>query len=321
MRITVAGSIATDHLMTFPGKFSELFLADRLDRVSLSFLADRLEVRRGGVAANIAFGLGRLGLAPRLAGAVGPDFGDYGDWLRDHGVDTSAVRVSQERHTARFTCTTDLVQNQIATFYPGAMVEAKEIDLGRVGPIDLAVLAPDDPEAMLRHTAQCRELNVPFAADPSQQLATLDREQTRQLITGAQFLFTNEYEAALLQERSGWTRRQVLERVRTWITTYGEEGVAIDGPRSLRVPAVPAHDIADPTGVGDAFRAGYLAGFAWGWPDERAAQLGCALATAVLETVGPQEYKLVASDLAARAAESYGQAAADRIEAGLAEIA
>ncbi|MCX5375086.1 carbohydrate kinase family protein [Streptomyces sp. NBC_00091] len=314
MRIAVTGSIATDHLMTFPGRFAEQLLADRLDRVSLSFLADNLEVRRGGVAANIAFGLGMLGLRPLLVGAVGGDFEPYRVWLKDHGVDTDSVRVSDTRHTARFVCTTDQEQNQIATFYAGAMAEAREIDLGeivaRVGRPDLVLVSPDDPEAMLRHTRACRDLDIPFASDPSQQLARLGREEVRELVDGAQRLFTNEYESALLCERSGLTEEQVLQRVGSWVTTRGEAGVRIRavGREPLDVPAVEAEEIVDPTGVGDAFRAGFLAATAWGVPERYAAQLGCAVAATVLDHVGTQEYRLGREPLLARLAAAYGPA-------------
>ncbi|MFI8522694.1 carbohydrate kinase family protein [Streptomyces sp. NPDC085481] len=316
MRIAVTGSIATDHLMTFPGWFSEQLLADRLDRVSLSFLADNLEVRRGGVAANIAFGLGVLGLRPILVGAVGADFEPYRIWLKDHGVDTDSVRVSESLHTARFVCTTDRAQNQIATFYAGAMAEAREIDLREVvalaGCLELVLVSPDDPEAMLRHSRTCRELGVPFAADPSQQLARLDGGQVRELVDGARFLFTNEYETALLLDKTGWAEADVLRRVGTWVTTHGEAGVRIrgEGRAPLAVPAVPVAGVVDPTGVGDAFRAGFLAGTLWGVPERCAAQLGCAVASTVLDYVGTQEYRLHREPLLDRIRTTYGMGCA-----------
>ncbi|MEU9040029.1 carbohydrate kinase family protein [Streptomyces sp. NPDC048352] len=323
MRIAVTGSIATDHLMTFPGRFAEQLLADRLDRVSLSFLADHLEVRRGGVAANIAFGLGMLGLRPLLVGAVGGDFEPYRVWLKDHGVDTDSVRVSDTRHTARFVCTTDQEQNQIATFYAGAMAEAREIDLrevvARTGRPDLVLVSPDDPEAMLRHTRGCRELGIPFASDPSQQLARLSREEVRELVDGAQRLFTNEYESALLCERSGLTEEQVLRRVGSWVTTCGEAGVRIRGVdrEPLAVPAVEVAEVVDPTGVGDAFRAGFLAGTAWGVPERYAARLGCAVAATVLDHTGTQEYRLEREPLLARLRAAYGPATPTELSAHL----
>lgn len=321
MRTAVTGSIAMDHLTVFPGRFTEQLIPEQLDTISLSFLVDDLEVRRGGVAANITFGLGTLGSAPVLVGAAGTDFAEYGAWLREHGVDTASVKVSRTRHTARFMCTTDADQNQIAAFYAGAMAEARDIALSevvaRVGGLDLVVVAPDDPEAMVRHTAESRRLGIARAADPSQQLARLGAEEVRQLVDGAQLLFTNEYEAALLQERTGWTERQVLSRVGTWVVTRGGSGTSIKaaGASALTVPAVPAGHIADPTGGGDAFRAGYLAGLGHGLSLERSAQVGCALATTVLETVGTQEYKLVPTEFSTRIADAYGPEAAQEIAA------
>ncbi|MEU9235192.1 carbohydrate kinase family protein [Streptomyces subrutilus] len=312
MRIAVTGSIATDHLTVFPGRFRDQLVPDQLDHISLSFLADTLEVRRGGVAANIAVGLARLALTPVLVGAAGRDFADYAAWLENNGVGTASVRVSADLHTARFMCTTDADHNQIATFYAGAMAEARHISLAtvaqRTGTPDLVVIAPNDPEAMLRHTDECRRLGIPFAADPSQQLARLDREETRRLVTGARFLFTNAYEAALLLRRIGWNREEVLARIGTWITTLGAEGARLEARdgRAKHVPALPSPAPADPTGVGDAFRSGFLAASARGLPAATAARLGCALATLVLETVGTQEYKIVPADLLRRIAETYG---------------
>ncbi|MEU2761708.1 carbohydrate kinase family protein [Streptomyces sp. NPDC007094] len=326
MRIAVTGSIATDHLMVFPGRFADQLLTEQLERVSLSFLADRLEVRRGGVGANIAFGLGRLGLRPLLVGAAGADFADYGQRLRAAGVDTSSVRISESLHTARFVCTTDDDQNQIATFYAGAMAEARLIDLGAVaraaGRIDLALVGADDPRAMLRHTSLAHDLGIAVAADPSQQLARLDGEQTRRLVDGARWLFTNEYEEALLKERTGWSEQEVLDRVGSWVVTRGAAGVTItsrDGDL-VDIPAVPADTVADPTRVGDAFRAGFLAGVARELPVRCAAQLGCALATVVIESVGTQEYKLLGADLLARIDRAYGGEAARETEPLLAGV-
>ncbi|MDH6625480.1 adenosine kinase [Streptomyces sp. LBL] len=326
MQIAVTGSIATDHLMSFSGSFTDHLLADRLDRVSLSFLADRLEIRRGGVAANISFGLGQLGLRPVLVGAVGGDFEPYRVWLKEHGVDTDSVLVRQGLHTARFVCTTDRMQNQIATFYAGAMSEARTIDLApvleRVGRLGLVMVSPDDPEAMLRHTRACRSLGIPFAADPSQQLASLTRDQVLDLVDGARWLFTNEYEAALLQERTGLTDAEILRRVGCWVVTRGKKGVLIhrDGSRVLAVPAVEVPGVVDPTGVGDAFRAGFLAGVAWGVPEKCAAQLGCVLAATVLDYVGTQEYRLQREPLMARLRTTYGVGCAAHLLAHLREL-
>jgi adenosine kinase len=324
MRIAVTGSIATDHLMVFPGRFSDQFIEDEMAKVSLSFLVDELEIRRGGVAANIAFGLGCLGLSPTLVGAVGADFAEYRQWLESHGVDTRSVLVSQTRHTARFLCTSDSTQAQIASFYAGAMSEAREIDLTEIaaragGDFDLVVVAPNDPEAMLRHTRECREQGYPFAADPSQQLARMAGPEVRQLVDGARYLFTNEYETSLLLKVTGWTADDVLDRVGQWVMTQGPDGVRIEGRGHdpVTVPAVPAKKEAEPTGIGDAFRAGFLWGTHAKLDVERAAQIGCTLATTVLETVGTQEYTLDRSELSDRLARTYGNEAAAAIESKL----
>lgn len=323
MRIAVTGSIATDHLMAFPGRFSDQLVADQLEKVSLSFLVEQLDIRRGGVAANIAMGLARLGMRPILVGAVGADFDEYRAWLERHGVDTKSVHVSQTRHTARFLCTTDRAQNQIASFYAGAMVEARDIELravaDRTGGLDLVVIGPNDPEAMLRHTMECRELAIPFAADPSQQLATLPGAEVRDLVEGAALLFSNEYETSLLLRSTGWSTDDVLDRVGAWITTQGRCGVRVESRAHVpvTVPAVPVMDEVDPTGIGDALRAGFLWGRHTKLSPERSAQTGCTLAAIVLETVGTQEYELDRATLSDRVAHAYGGEAAAEIESKL----
>jgi len=320
MRIAVTGSIATDHLFTFEGRFADSLLVEQLSKISLSFLASDLQVRRGGTGANIAFGMGVLGHRPMLVGAVGRDAVDYLTWLQEHGVDTTHVRISDTKATARFTCTTDDDHAQLATFFPGAMAEAADIDIADLGDLDLVVVAPDDPRAMLRHSASCRERGVPFAADPSQQLAFMDGEAIRGLVEGATYLFTNEYEASLVHEKTGWTAGEVLEVVGTRVTTHGAGGITIDqrGEEQVHVPVAPARQVAEPTGVGDGFRAGFLTATAWGVGSERAAQVGALLATYVVETVGTQEYAFTAQEFLARFADAYGEAAAAEVRPFLA---
>jgi adenosine kinase len=309
VRIAVTGSIATDHLMTFPGRFVDQLIAEQLDKVSLSFLADSLEIRRGGVAANIAFGMGCLGTRPLLVGTVGADFGEYRAWLEAHGVDTIGVRESVLHHTGRFICTTDTDLNQIATFYPGAMTEDKVIDLSDLaGSVDLVLIGASDPEAMISFTRQCRENGIPFAADTSQQLARADDDQVRDLLDGAAYLFSNEYEAHLTEQKTGWSAQEVTARVGVRVTTLGKDGARIDrgGQAPILIPPVTGVEPKEPTGAGDGFRAGFLTAVAWGLPLERAAQLGNMIAAAVLETVGPQEYELKPGLLTERISASYG---------------
>jgi adenosine kinase len=317
MRIAVTGSIATDHLMMFEGKFTDTLIADKLHKLSVSFLVGNLEIRRGGVAGNISFGLGCLGLRPLLVGSVGPDFAEYREWLESHGVNTSGVRTSGTRHTARFTATNDETGNQIASFYPGAMSEDGEIDiiaLVNAHAVDLVVIGAGDPGAMQRFTSECRAARVRFAADFSQQVAFLDGASIRTLIEGAAYLFCNEYEEAAIEQKTGWSSEDILDRVETRIITLGAAGARVErrGEPSVLVGPVSDATFVEPTGAGDAFRSGFLAATAWGLPTERAIQLGNLLAVHALETVGPQEYEITADSLADRAKRAYGpEAAAD----------
>src|SRR5436305_4151995 len=323
MKIAVTGSIATDHLMHFPGRFAEQLLPDQLHKVSLSFLVDDLVVRPGGIGANIAFGMGQLGLRPILVGAVGPDFSDHRSWLERHGVDCGSVHVSEVAHTARFVCTTDEDNNQVASFYAGAMAEARNIELApvaaRLGGLDLVLVSPNDPAAMIRHTEECRQRGYPFAADPSQQLARMPGADIRQLIDGAAYLLTNDYEKELLESKTGFSDGEVLDRVGIRVTTQGADGLAITGRaiEPIRVTAARPFQVLDPNGVGDGFRAGFFTGRSWGLDLERSAQLGARVATLVLETTGPQEYVIRTDEFLKRLAESYGDPAAEEIGAHL----
>jgi adenosine kinase len=317
----ITGSIATDHLMVFPGRFTEQLVEGHLDKVSLSFLVDELEIHQGGIAANVAFGMAALGLRPMLVGSVGADFADYRRWLEAHQVDTRHVRVSERLHTARFLCTTDADNNQIASFYAGAMNEARHIDLAGILRSDhdteIVLICPDDPEAMLRHTQACRDCRVPFAADPSQQIARMEGTDLRRLVDGARYLFTNEYERALLIRKTGWSADQILQRVGAWVTTTGPKGVIIEsrtGP-PVSVPAAALGRVTDPTGAGDAFRAGFLAGICRGLGHDGAAQLGCAMAALVMETSGTQEYLFEPDGFLARIEASYGSRPAAELTA------
>ena len=321
MRIAVTGSIATDHLMTFPGRFADQLVADQLHTVSLSFLVDNLDIRRGGVGANICFGMGQLGTRPVLVGAAGSDFDEYRAWLDRNGVDTGSVRISEVLHTARFVCTTDADHNQIGSFYTGAMSEARLIELQRVaervGGLDLVLIGADDPEAMLRHTEECRTRAIPFAADFSQQIARMSGDDIRTLLDGATYLFSNEYEKGLIESKTGWSDSEILSRIGHRVTTLGARGVRIErtGEDPIEVGCPEEEAKLDPTGVGDALRAGFLSGLTWGVGLERAAQVGCMLATLVIESVGTQEYTLQRAHFMARFTKAYGDEAASEVQA------
>jgi adenosine kinase len=322
--IVVTGSIATDHLMKFPGKFSEQLLADHLQKVSLSFLVDDLVVHRGGVAGNMAYAIGVLGGDVALVGAAGKDFDEYRGWLTSHGVGCDSVLISDAAYTARFVCTTDEDMAQIASFYPGAMSESRNIKLAdvvsRTDAIDLVIVGANDPDAMFLHTEECRALGLAFAADPSQQLARLSGEEIRKLIDGATYLFTNDYEWDLLLQKSGWTEAEVMSQIGLRVTTLGPKGVDLvsaDGT-TVHVDVVPETHQADPTGIGDAFRAGFLTGRAAGLSLERSAQLASLVAVLVLEATGPQEWTWDKAAAITRISDAYGADAGAEIAAALA---
>ena len=321
--IAVTGSIATDHLMRFPGKFSEQLLAEHLQKVSLSFLVDDLVVHRGGVAGNMAYAIGVLGGNPVLVGAAGVDFTDYREWLEAAGVNCGHVLISDTQHTARFVCTTDLDMAQIASFYPGAMSQARNIKLANViaaaGKPDLVIIGANDPDTMFAHTDECRTLGLAFAADPSQQLARLSGEEITRLVDGATYLFSNDYEWDLMLSKTGWTDADVLAQVGLRVTTLGAKGVDLVSADStnIHVGVVPETAQVDPTGVGDAFRAGFLTGREAGLDLERSAQLGSLVAVLVLETTGTQNWVWDLPTAKTRLADAYGADAAAEIAAAL----
>lgn len=324
MHLAIAGSVATDHLQIFSGKFSDSLVPDQLDKLAVSFLVEDLDVRRGGCAANISFALGSLGLRPTLVASVGSDFATQGyrTWLEDAGVDCSLLRVSPTLHTALCTITTDDAHAQIVTFYPGAMSEARHIDVGAIHadrPIDVLLIGPDDPAGMQRHTRTAREQGIAFAADPSQQLAWADGELIADLVDGATYLFSNDYEAALIEKKTGWSSAEVQSRVGIRVVTRGKDGVSVypSDAEPIEVAAIPDVEAVDPTGVGDSFRAGFLAGVSAGLELERAAQIGCTIAAGVVETTGTQEYTLTRESFLARLGGAYGEAAAADVDAAL----
>ncbi|MBM3122170.1 MAG: carbohydrate kinase family protein [Chloroflexi bacterium] len=290
MTVALSGSIAFDYLMTFPGRFRDHILTERLDRLSLSFLVDSLDRRRGGIAPNIAYTLALLGERPVVVGTVGEDFGDYRRWLEAAGVDTSAIHVVPGLFTASFFVTTDTINSQIASFYPGAMAKAGEIRLADLSPRpELVVISANDPRAMEQHTEECLRLGIPYAYDPSQQVVRMEPATLKRGLLGCMAAFGNDYEFALIEEKTGLTPTALAERATFVAVTRGEAGAEIytAGGR-MRVPAVPPTALVDPTGVGDAFRGGFLKGFLNGLTLERCAQMGALAAAYCLETQGTQ---------------------------------
>lgn len=302
MRILLTGSVAYDYLMTFPGYFRDHLLPDKLDCVSVSFLVEAMTRQRGGIAPNIAYSFALLGGRPAILATVGIDFAEYRAWLDQHGVDTTAMQVIEGVYTGSFFCTTDRCNAQIASFYPGAMGHAATQSLKDLSyRPDLVAISPNAPDAMHKFVAECKELGIRYLYDPSQQLARTGPDEVREGVDGAWLLIVNDYEFSLIEKLTGWNEAAVLQHVGVLVITRGAAGASLyaDGQR-LDVPAYPPEQIADPTGVGDAFRGGLLRGIQNGWPWQLCGQVGALAATYCLEQVGTQSHHYTSAEFVAR---------------------
>ena len=308
MNIVVTGSIAFDYLMSFPGRFTEHFLPEHMSRVSLSFLVDTMDKRRGGCAPNIAYTLALLGERPRLMGTAGQDFDDYRRWLEAAGVDTSLVKQVADKFTASFFCSTDVENNQIASFYTGAMANAGELSFRTVADCTWVIISPNDPAAMVQYAEECRALGIKFIWDPGQQCARMSGDELRDGVEGAAVVICNDYEFELLRQKTGLDEDGVLSHAGILIITRGEDGcTARRGDRRISVPAVPPRHIVDPTGVGDAFRGGLLKGLTTGADLEVSCRLGTVAATYALEHLGGQSHAYTWEEFRRRYATHFGE--------------
>jgi adenosine kinase len=315
-RVVVTGSVAFDYLMTFPGHFVEHLIPDRLSRLSVSFLVDDMRRVEGGCAANIAFGLAVLGERPLLFATAGPDAGAYRERLEREGVDVSGLRMCSDVFTASFFVSTDLDQNQLASFYTGAMARARDLSLSELdaGSCALVVIAPNDPVAMSRYAQECRASGIPFLYDPSQQVARLTGEDLARGVDGAAALIANDYEMGILTQKTGWSAEEIEARVPVVIATHGAEGSTITAPVGRtsagrrEIPAARLEGEAlDPTGVGDAFRAGLLRGVRAGLSWEIAGRMGSVAAVFGLEAQGPQPPRYSLSRFVDRYERNFGK--------------
>jgi len=291
MKIVVTGSIAYDYLMSFPGKFTEHFLPEHMNRVSLSFLVDTMDKRRGGCAPNIAYTLALLGERPRLMATAGEDFGEYRAWLEAAGVDTSLAKQIDGKFCASFFCSTDVDNNQIASFYTGAMADAGQLSFWTARDCGLAIISPNDPGAMVQYAEECRTLNIPFIFDPGQQCARMGGDELRDGVTGATMVIVNDYELELLRQKTGLDEPDLLTVAKALVVTRGEHGSSVlTREGRADVGAVTPERIVDPTGVGDAFRGGLMKGMALRLPYEICARMGSVAATYALEHLGGQSH-------------------------------
>ncbi|HEC36544.1 MAG TPA: carbohydrate kinase family protein [Anaerolineae bacterium] len=304
MNVIVTGSIAYDYLMTFPGRFAEHILPDKIEHLSVSFLVDEMRRQRGGCAANVAYNLALLGERPRLMATVGQDFGEYRAWLEQHGVDTSLTREEPDLFTASFFVSTDRDGNQIASFYTGAMACARDLSFHNLeaGQVDLVTISPNDPEAMVKYAAECRELGIPYLYDPSQQIVRLSGDALQAGLQGCDILIVNEYEFEMLREKTSLTPEEIRSApARACVVTRGAEGTRIWAEGSVYdIPIVPPERVLDPTGVGDGFRAGFIKGLSASLPWEITGRMGALAATYVIEQPGAQSHHYTLAEFVAR---------------------
>ncbi|MEA3337504.1 MAG: carbohydrate kinase family protein [Chloroflexota bacterium] len=311
MTIVVTGSVAFDNLLTYPGYFKDQILPEHIDKLSVSFLADTKESYMGGTGPNIAFSLALLGNRPKLMGAAGKDFAPFREWLEEKGVDTSAMGIFQDEFTATFTVLTDLDHNQIASFYTGAMARARELSLGDLGldSEDLVIISPNDPEAMQKTAQECRELNVPFVYDPSQQLARMAGPELVESMQGARVLTVNEYEYEMVKQKSGLDEAAILDKVDVIVVTLGAKGSSVIG-KDFRMEVEPANarQITEPTGVGDAYRAGLMTGMVHGFSWEVACRMASLAAVYVIEQSGTMNHNYHLDEFVERYRQEFGDA-------------
>ena len=307
MNIVVTGSIAFDYLMSFPGKFTEHFLPEHMNRVSLSFLVDTMDKRRGGCAPNIAYTLALLGERPMLMATAGEDFGEYRQWLEAANVDTSLVKDVPGKFTASFFCSTDSTNNQIASFYTGAMAHAAELSFRSAGKTDLAIISPNDPKAMVQYAEECRALGIKFIFDPGQQCARMEGDALAAGIDGAYLVICNDYELELIRQKTELGESEILKRAEILVITRGEHGsTVLSNDGRIDVPAAPPHKIEDPTGVGDAYRSGFMKGLAIGAPLKVCAEIGSVAATIALEHLGGTSHAFTIDQFRARFRPHFG---------------
>jgi adenosine kinase len=307
MKIIVTGSIAFDYLMSFPGKFTEHFLPEHMQRVSLSFLVDSMDKRRGGCAPNIAYTLALLGERPTIMATAGEDFAEYREWLEAAGVDTSEVRQVDGKFCASFFCSTDSANNQIASFYTGAMADAGQLSFRSIGDCRLAIIAPNDPDAMIQYAQECRTLKIPYIFDPGQQCARMSGGELADGARGATVVIVNDYELELLKQKTGFSEDDLISHSEALIVTRGEHGSSVLTARGRTdVAAVKPYRIVDPTGVGDAFRGGFMKGIALGLPYAAAARIGSVAATYALEHLGGLSHAYSWDEFIARYEDHFG---------------
>ncbi len=292
MKILVSGSLAYDKIMEYPGRFSDHVMLDKIHTLNLSFVTENLIEHFGGTAGNISYGLALLGEAPEILSAAGRDFQTYRDWLEKSGVSLNFVKIITQKPTAVCNITTDQSGNQIAALCLGAMTNSCEIKEEEIPTEALAIISPGNAEDMRRLPALYRKKRVPFIFDPGQQITTLGPEDLQNGITGAKIFISNDYELAQVLKKTNWTEKEILSRAGIIITTLGEKGSRIQTQEKIfEIPPAKVKEVKDPTGAGDAYRAGLIKGLMKNWPIDICGRLAGVMAAYAVETEGTQEYQ------------------------------
>lgn len=310
MSVVLTGSIAYDYIMSFPGYFKDHIIPEKIHELSVSFLVDSMKKQRGGIAPNIAYTLALLGERPKIMATVGEDFEDYRRWLELHFIDTSAIIAIPDEFTASFFVSTDKAQNQIASFYTGAMAHAHRVSFHDHvnGNIELAVISPNDPRAMTQYVTECKEMGIPYIYDASQQIIRLSGDDLRQGCTGSKMIVLNDYELEMLKNKTGWTQDEIAAQTETLIVTHSENGSKIyQNGRVVEIPIAPPHQIVEPTGTGDAYRAGIIKGVLHNFSWEFTGRLGALAATYALEEYGTQSHRYTLAEFIERFKQEFGE--------------
>ena len=303
----ICGSLAFDKIMQFEGRFSDMLLADQLHKINVSFLVPTLRTEFGGCSGNIAYNLKMLGGDPLIMGVMGQDNAPYMERLQNLGIATKNILIKSASYTAQCFVTADTDGNQINAFHPGAMSFAHESHVADAGPVRVAIISPDGHEGMLKHAADCHALNVPFMFDPGQQLPMFNGEQLRDFIDKATYVTTNDYEIELLMDRTGLTLDDIASRVTALVITRGEQGSEIyTGGQRIDIPAVAADSVLDPTGCGDAYRAGLLYGITNGFSWETTGRLASLLGAIKIATQGAQNHVFTPAGIADQFEAAFG---------------
>lgn len=307
MRILVSGSLAYDTIMDFPGYFADHILPDKIHVLNVSFSVDTLRVNFGGTAGNIAYNLALLGEQPVVLAAAGHDFDRYRAWLEQHGVDAAQIKIVSEETTAVAHVITDLADNQLTAFYQGAMRHASGIENAALLENAFAIVAPGNKDDMAAYPELYRKRGIPFIFDPGQAIPVLSGEELKSGMGGAEVFISNDYELRLVLDKTGLQEKELFEYVKIGVTTFGEKGSCIKTKeKTYEIPPTKPERVTDPTGAGDAYRAGLLKALVMKWPLDVAGRFASVVASYAIEHHGTQVHTFALEDVKQRYRAAYG---------------